>query len=493
MFNQRGQQQLDVHFVVGGVHTGRVVHSVRVDLLTVQRGFNTSQLGNTQVPTFAHDAGTQVCSIDTNQVVRFVAHLRVGFVLRLDVRTDSAVVHEVNWCAQNRTNQFRCRVRTCPHSQSFSCFGRHLNRLRGTRENPTSGRNQVAVVVLPARARQFKQALALLIRRGRVRVRVDEDVTVVERGYQTDVFGAQHTVTKNVTAHVTDTNGREVVGSSVDTQFTEVTFNRLPRTSGRNRHRLVVVTRGTTRSESILQPEATVNSDLVRDVREPRCTLVGCDHQVRVVFVVANRALRVHGLLLAIFDYQVVCDVQQRVDEHFISSLSSCTPRFAIQGWVRQTLRVETALSSRRHNERVLNHLSLNQAQDFGAEVIAPVRPAQTTTSHATKPQVNTFDFRRVHEHFQSRTRLGTEFEKLRLDLEDVCPSRLPVLITLEHIGAYGSCDHLGGGTQNPVSVQGGHLRQRLKDFFCLRFDRTLTVPREVRVELSGEQLNQQT
>ena len=78
---------------------------------------------------------------------------------------------------------------------------------------------------------------------------------VVKGRYQARVFRQQHTVTENVTRHITNTHTCEIRGLTVDSDLSEVTLNRLPGTTCRDPHFLMVVTDAATRCKRIAQPE----------------------------------------------------------------------------------------------------------------------------------------------------------------------------------------------------------------------------------------------
>ena len=70
--------------------------------------------------------------------------------------------------------------------------------LRGAWPHAAAGGDLRAVVVVPRRAGQLEQALALGPRHVRVRVRVEEDVAVVEGGHQAQRPAEQHAVAEHV-------------------------------------------------------------------------------------------------------------------------------------------------------------------------------------------------------------------------------------------------------------------------------------------------------
>ena len=59
---------------------------------------------------------------------------------------------------------------------------------------------------------------------------------------------------------------------------------------------------------------------------------------------------------------------------------------------VGQLLGVEAALGAGRHDDGVLDHLRLDQPEDLGAEVLAPVGPAQPAAGHRAEAQVHALD-----------------------------------------------------------------------------------------------------
>src|SRR5690606_16585707 len=58
------------------------------------------------------------------------------------------------------------------------------------------------------------------------------------------------------------------------------------------------------------------------------------------------------------------------------------------------------------------------QPEHFGAEVVAPVRPAQTAAGDGAGAQVNAFDPPRIDEDLAPRHRLGKAWDLRRIELE---------------------------------------------------------------------------
>ena len=111
---------------------------------------------------------------------------------------------------------------------------------------------------------------------------------MVERGDEPDVVRQQHAVAEHVARHVADADDGEVVAVGIDLEVAEVPAHRLPRAAGGDAHLLVVVAGRPARRERVAEPEAARARDLVGDVGERRGALVGRDHEVGIVAVVAH-------------------------------------------------------------------------------------------------------------------------------------------------------------------------------------------------------------
>ena len=119
------------------------------------------------------------------------------------------------------------RISSCGVNSSASTSSaraglrRQLDRLGGARVDAAARAEQAAVVVVPARARQLEQPLALGEARRRIGVRIDEDVAVIEGGDQPDLLRQQHAVAEHVARHVADADHRERLALTVLAQLEE--------------------------------------------------------------------------------------------------------------------------------------------------------------------------------------------------------------------------------------------------------------------------------
>ena len=163
----------------------------------------------------------------------------------------------------------------------------------------------------------------------------------------------------------------------VDAQLAEVPLDRLPRAAGGDAHRLVVVADRAARGERVAEPEAVVERrPRWRCRRTSRCP---CRPRRR------GRCRRRRGGprrrrhdLAAVDGDQVVGDVEQPADERAVARDALGQQRLAVRAAVgRRPLDDEAALGADRHDDGVLHHLRLHQAEHLGAEVLAAVGPAQ--------------------------------------------------------------------------------------------------------------------
>ena len=105
---------------------------------------------------------------------------------------------------------------------------------------------------------------------------------MVERGDQAEPVREQHAVAEDVSGHVADPHGGELVALRVDAELGEVPAYGHPGTAGSHSELLVVEAGGPTRGERVAQPVAGVDGLLVRQVREGRGALVRGHHQIGV-------------------------------------------------------------------------------------------------------------------------------------------------------------------------------------------------------------------
>ena len=218
---------------------------------------------------------------------------------------------------------------------------------------------------------------------------------MVECGDEAELAREQHAVAEHIAGHVADADHRERVDVGVDTELAEVRTHRFPRAASRDAHRLVVVARATAGRERVAQPETSGHRDLVGGVGERGGALIGRDHEVRVVAVVAHNAVgrsrhRRGVLRRAGWRDVVVGDIEQAADERAVAVGAFSEPRVAV-GDRRQPFGHEAALRARWHDHRVLHRLCLDETEHLGAEVLAAVTPAQAAPGDLAHTKVYGF------------------------------------------------------------------------------------------------------
>ena len=312
-------------------------------------------------------------------------------------------------------------------------------------------------------------------------------MAVIEGRYQFDLLAEQHSVAEHIAAHVADAHYGERLGLHIDAEFPEVPLHRFPRTAGGDAHGLVVVPFRTPGRESIAEPEAIVRRDRVGQVRERRGAFVCSHHQIRVVAVPAHRTGRRHDFAL----HPVVGDVEQTADELRVAHLALRQQIFSGAA-VDRVLDDETAFGTHRHDHRVLDLLGFDQAEHLGAEVVAPVTPAQPAAGHIAEPQVHTRGVRREHEDFVLGPRLGHPGDGAWVEFERQPPLKRAVLVHLESVGAQNRRHNPDDLPQDPVVVQARDLVQLRADGFVEGQRVPHSIHIAVRVVPGLEQFDQQ-
>ena len=268
-------------------------------------------LGHAEIGTLADHLAAKFGATDADRIVGAVAHRFIGFGRGADVSADAAEEQQIGRRLENRLHQV-LRPYAFGHTQQLTRFRAEVNLLRRARKNPAAFRDQRFVVVLPARARQLEQPLALGEAFFRVGIGIDENVAVVEGRHQLGGGLAQHAVAEDVARHVADADRGERRLVDIDIHLAEMTLDRFPGAAGGDAHDLVVVTGRAAGGEGIVQPEIVRQRNLVGDVGEGGGALVGGNHQIIIVAVVAYDVFRRHDAAVGI---DIVGEVEQRRDE----------------------------------------------------------------------------------------------------------------------------------------------------------------------------------
>jgi hypothetical protein len=452
----RRERDLDVHLDVGRVHPGRVVDGVGVEADPVPGGLDAAALGHAEIGAFADHLGPQVRPGDADGVVGAVAGRGLRLLGGADIGPDAAEEEEPDRRLQDRPHKLVRRRLHGPDAEHGLRLGRDRDRLGRAREHAAARRDQRLVVIGPARTRQLEQALALDPGPLRIGVRVQENVAMVEGGDELHRPRQEHAVAEDVAGHVADARDRHGLALDVDLDFAEVPLHGLPGAAGRDAHLLVVVAVRAAGREGVAEPVALLGRDGIRRVRKRGRALVGRNHEVGVVPVMAHDLRRRHDAVTV----QIVRHVEQRADEDAVGLRALRHPGRPVRGR-RKVLGEEPTFRANRHDHGVLDLLRLHEAQDFRAEILRPVGPADAAARHLAEAQMQRLQPRRVHEDLEERARTGQLLDLRGLELERDGVDRQPVLPNLEEVRSHAGFDEVQEPPQDAVLLEARHLAQK--------------------------------
>ena len=283
---------------------------------------------------------------------------------------------------------------------------------------------------------------------------------MIERRHQADMLGQQHAVAEHIARHVAHPHHGKVGGLDVGAQFAEVALDRFPGAARGDAHLLVVIADAAAAGEGIAQPEAAPQRDGIGDVGEGGGALVGRHHQIGIIAVRAQHVRRRHNLAILV---QIVGHIQKRVDEGLVGC-DACFHELFAGGVGGHQLGKEAALGAHRHDHRILDLLRLDQAQDFGAEILRPVAPAQAAACDASEAQMHPFQRGGIDEDFPPGARRGQFLQPGGIEFHRQGRTVASIGAWLEEIGAQHRVDHILETADDAVIVQRQHVLQRRRD-----------------------------
>ena len=331
--------------------------------------------------------------------------LRLG--ARLHVGADAAVVEQVDGRAQDRADQLgrRARVDVGVDAEPGAHLVGDRDRLQRARVDAAAGGDAARCRSRPTTSGAARTAACRSCHeRFGVGIGIEEHVPVIERGDEPDVLRQQHPVAEHVARHVADADDGEVVAVGIDAEVAEVAAHRLPRAAGGDAHRLVVVAvaRRPTRTRRRARSRGRARSRWRRR-RTRRCPCRprrrGRDRRRRSAR--PGRAARPPTTVGAVTRLSVTSS--SAADEQAVAGLDLGARAARRSAGGRLTTKPPFAPDG--HDHRVLHPLRLHEPEHFGAEVFAPVRPADAAARDLARAQVHALDARRVHEDLEQRAR----------------------------------------------------------------------------------------
>ena len=274
---------------------------------------------------------------------------------------------------------------------------------------------------------------------------------MIEGCYEADALAQEHSVSKHVTAHVADTDDGEILGLGIDAEISEVPLDRLPGTSGRDAHRLVVVAHRASRCEGVAEPEPVFGRDLVREVGERGGALVCRDNEVGIVTVSPDNAPRSDDAAA----HPVVRDIEQRRHELAVGRLSLREPCLPVNRRIGKFTSEEPTLCAHRHDDRVLHLLGLDEPEHLRAKILGPIAPAQASPGDRAESHVHPLDPRGVRPDLEHR--LGERHIRDRPGIDLECEGLPRSAILCEVVRAKGRPNRSEEGPEDTVVVEAEH------------------------------------
>ena len=270
----------------------------------------------------------------------------------------------------------------------------------------------------------------------------------------------QHPVAEDIARHIAATDDADGFALHVDAGFGKVALDRKPRALGRDAHRFVIITDAAPRSERVAEPEIAVDGNGVGYVGEGRGALVGSDHEIGIVTVVDDDLCGMDDLSV----HDIVGDRQKRADENTVTFGALGQPRRTVGNRVGQEFGIKSAFGARWHDHCVLDALRFHKPQNFGAEIVTSVGPAQAAARDRAGAQMDALNTVAVNPDFAPRHGRGKAGDERAVKLEG---NGLAGGWGIK-IGAQRCPYDTAQPTQNAVIVNGGH---RAKSAFDLAFD----------------------
>ncbi|MNI31689.1 hypothetical protein D3C73_855770 [compost metagenome] len=366
------ERDLDIDLDVGRVDAGGIVDRIGIAASARKRIGNAALLSDTEIGALADHLGAHLARRDADRVIGTIADFRIRFDSCTNIGADAAEPEKIGFTLQDRRHDFEWRGRRLVQPDGRGRLFGQLYRLFRAGNDHRAFRQGAAIIILPTGPRQGEHAVALPEGLFGIRIRIDEDVAVIERSDQADFWREQHAVAEDVAGHVTDADDVERRRLDVDIHFTEVALDGFPCAAGGDAHLLVVVTCRSAGGECVIEPEAGFLCQAIGGVGEGCGALVGGYDEIGVVTIDADRVLRSDDLALD----NVIGDRQKRADIGLVGFLAGIED-FITRATCWQHFREEAALCADRHDNGVLHLLGLDQAKHFGPVILAAIRPAQ--------------------------------------------------------------------------------------------------------------------
>ena len=228
--------------------------------------------------------------------------------------------------------------------------------------------------------------------------------------------------------------------------FGEMPGDHHPGAAGGDAHDLVVIASAAAAGEGVAQPEIVIGRDAIGDVGEGGGALIGGDDDIGVITIAPDHGGgRQDGGAV-----EIIGDVQHALHQQAVAGDAFGQECLAIGGGGR-VFQDEAALGAGGHDDDILQALRLHQAEDFGAEILTPVGPADAATCHWASAQVAALHPGGMDEDFPPGPGLGHIAGLQAFQLEG------EIGFALVEIGPEHGVEHIAQSGQDAVLIGVGH------------------------------------
>ncbi len=270
-----------------------------------------------------------------------------------------------------RGKLLRCNSKTSLH---LRCHG---NGFGIATEYPAAGTDKIFIVIHPAGARQFEQALALVEAALCIGRWINKNMLVVKRGHQTSLIRTQQTITKNIAAHIANADNCKIFALHINALFFKVSLHRNPGTARGDAHTFMVVALAAAGSKGISQPEVIFRCNAIGNVRKTGGAFIRSHHQIRIILIKAHQ-LRWRDYLPF---HQVIGQIQEAANKNLVTG-NGFLLLFIPTAARLDLFAHKPAFGAAGHDHRIFDLLCFDQTQYFGAVILQAIRPAQTAARY---------------------------------------------------------------------------------------------------------------
>ena len=162
-----------------------------------------------------------------------------------------------------------------------------------------------------------------------------------------------------------------------------------------------------------------------------RSTFICCNNQIRIITIIPHHLCRGHNFTI----HDVIRYIEQAAQIILVAS-HAFRHKGITTTFFRRTLDDEAAFRAHWHDDGVLDLLGFDEPQNFGAEILRPVGPADAAARNLAAAQMNGLGARGIDEDLDQRSRQRQFLDAAGIELEGDIFLRAPIGRRLVEIGA---------------------------------------------------------